>query len=43
MMGWQAWHSNGNKSLLQKKLDIEMQGEYGELSMLRCHTISGYE
>jgi hypothetical protein len=27
MTGWQARHSNGNKSLLWKKLDIEMQGE----------------
>jgi hypothetical protein len=31
------------RAFCDKKLDIEMQGEYGELSMLRCHTISGYK
>jgi hypothetical protein len=42
MMGWQAQHTNWNKSHLQKKIGYTTAECIEALSMLRCHKISGY-
>jgi hypothetical protein len=42
MTGWQAWHSNWNKSLLQKKNWIHDCRVNRALSILRCRTILWY-